>query len=85
MSQVMLIPVILLWEVRLKRSRKFALAGVFILVIVSMIFAIVRTTAVSADNARLPDSSWLYMWSTTETCVGKQVGYPCFVNDIAYN
>ena len=70
-TTVMLIPITMLWGVQMQRSRKIALAGIFSLVIITMIFAIVRTAVVGSVETRLPDSSWLYMWSAIETSVGK--------------
>lgn len=76
LSAVMLIPITMLWGVQMKPSRKFALGGIFSLVIITMIFAIVRTVLVGSIQGRLPDSSWLYMWSAVETSVGKLITYP---------
>ena len=76
-SIVMSIPITMLWGVQMRWRRKAALAGIFSLVIITIIFAIVRTAVVSSSETRLPDSSWLYMWSAIETSVGKWIMYLC--------
>lgn len=73
MSIVMSIPITMLWGVQMRWRRKAALAGIFSLVVITMIFAIVRTAVVGSAKTRLPDSSWLYMWSAIETSVGKWI------------
>ena len=80
-STVMLIPFTMLWGVQMKRSRKAALAGIFSLVIITMTFAIVRTAVVGSAKKRVPDSSWLYMWSAIETSVGKLMMMRLFYNE----
>lgn len=79
-STVMLIPITMLWGVQMKRGRKAALAGIFSLVVITMIFAIVRTAVVGSVATHLPDSSWLYMWSAIETSVGKQIMHLCYAD-----
>ena len=70
-SIVMLIPITMLWGVQMKWKRKFALAGIFSLVIITMVFAIIRTAVVASTKTHhLFDSSWLYMWSAIEVSVG---------------
>ncbi len=65
----MLIPISMLWGTQMRLRRKLALAGIYSLVIITIIFAIVRTTLVSSLT-RLPDTLWLYMWSAIETTIG---------------
>lgn len=51
-------------------EKKLAFLGIFSLVIITMIFAIVRVSVISALSGQ-PDTTWLYFWSTIEQCVGK--------------
>ncbi|KAH9905727.1 hypothetical protein F4778DRAFT_802192 [Xylariomycetidae sp. FL2044] len=69
---IMLIPFTMLWRVRIPWEKKLALAGLFSLVIITMVFSIVRVTVVSALT-RQPDISWLYFWSSVEQCVAISV------------
>ncbi|KAI4200987.1 MAG: hypothetical protein LQ350_003556 [Teloschistes chrysophthalmus] len=66
---IMLIPFSMLKGVQMRWQRKLALSGIFSLVIITMIFAIVRTALVGSSNTKQPDSSWLYMWSAIEASV----------------
>lgn len=70
-SIVMSIPITMLWGVQMPWRRKAALAVIFSLVIITMIIAIVRAAVVGSARTRLPDSSWLFMWSSIEVSVGK--------------
>lgn len=67
----MLIPITLLWKVQMKWRRKVALAGIFSLVIITMIFAMVRTIVAVTSLARQLNI-WVNMWSAVEADVGKQ-------------
>lgn len=71
----MILPIAMLWGVQIQVSRKLALGGIFSLVIITIAFAIIRTVAVTTLT-RLPDTSWLYMWSAIETTVGKNMASP---------
>jgi len=64
----MAIPLSLLWGTQMKSRTKFALAGIFSFAIITMVFSIVRTVAVTTLTL-LPDTSWVYMWSAIETTV----------------
>ena len=72
MCLVMVLPIAMLWGVQIQVRRKLALGGIFSLVIITISFAIIRTVAVTTLT-RLPDTSWLYMWSAIETTVGKNI------------
>ena len=72
---VMVLPIVMLWGVQMQARRKLALGGIFSLVIITIAFAIIRTVAVTTLT-RLPDTSWLYMWSAIETTVGKNMTSP---------
>jgi len=66
----MFIPFSMLKGVQMKGRRKAALSGIFSLVVITMVFAIVRTALVGSSNSTQPDSSWLYMWSAIEAFIG---------------
>lgn len=66
----MLIPITILWGTQMKLRRKLALICIFALVIITVVFAILRTSTVSSLT-RKPDPSWLYMWTAIEADVGK--------------
>ena len=68
---VMLIPITLLWKVQMKWRRKAALAGIFSLVIITMIFAMVRTIVAVTSLAR-QQNLWVNLWSAVEADVGKR-------------
>lgn len=69
---------LMLRGVQLGWRRKAALTGIFSLVVITMIFAIVRTAVVGSNNTTQPDSSWLYMWSAIEASVGRWLRCPCY-------
>lgn len=68
----MLLPTILLWKTQIRRAKKFAILGLFSLSIVTMVIAIVRVASIGLT--RRPDgnidSSYLWLWSMIEPCVG---------------
>ncbi|KJZ70911.1 hypothetical protein HIM_09704 [Hirsutella minnesotensis 3608] len=70
---IMLLPTILLWNTRVRWSKKLAIIGLFSLSIVTMVVAIVRTAMLSTNKR--PDGnfdvSWLWLWSAVEPSVGK--------------
>ena len=65
----MAIPISMLWRVQMSFSRKAALVGIFSLAVITCVFAIVRVTVISTLT-RQPDTSWSYMWSSVEQCIG---------------
>ncbi|KAF2806679.1 uncharacterized protein BDZ99DRAFT_448126 [Mytilinidion resinicola] len=69
---IMSLPISLLWSVRVSFGRKVVLAGLFSLVLITMVIAIVRVTVVSKGYVvghRQAEISWLYFWSFTEFAV----------------
>ncbi|KAI4254446.1 MAG: hypothetical protein LQ352_003091 [Teloschistes flavicans] len=66
---IMLIPFTMLRGVQMRWRRKAALGGIFSLVIITMIVAIVRTALVASKKTKQLESSWLYTWSAIETSV----------------
>ncbi|MCJ1467454.1 hypothetical protein MMC07_006079 [Pseudocyphellaria aurata] len=82
-STVMLIPITMLWGLQMKWRRKFALAGIFSLVVITMTFAVIRIAVItSSETYYVIDSSWLYMWSAIEVYVGQWTRYPSFIDII---
>lgn len=67
---VILVPVNLLWRVKISLRRKLALASLFSVTILIMVFAIVRVAVVSAYSHQ-PDQTWLFLWDSIEQTVGK--------------
>jgi hypothetical protein len=72
---VMMLPISILWNVRISKTRRFALGGVFSLVIITMLIAIVRVTVTTNGNKvsranKQVESTWLYTWHFVESCVG---------------
>ena len=62
----------MLWPVQMSIRKKLALIGIFSLVIITMAIAVVRVAVINALT-RQPDTSWSYMWSSIEQCIGKSV------------
>ena len=52
-----------------------ALICIFSLTVITTVFAIVRVTVISSLT-RQPDTSWAYMWSSIEQCIGKRSSPP---------
>lgn len=69
-TPVILVPVKLLWNVQISLRKKVALAGVFSITLIIMVFAIIRVVVVSSFSHQL-DQTWLYMWSSIEQTVCK--------------
>ncbi|KAF7955580.1 hypothetical protein EAE96_004506 [Botrytis aclada] len=67
-AMILAIPISMLWTVRLSRKRKLALAGIFSLVIITIIFSIIRQSVVSSYSHQF-EESWLYTWSLVEQTV----------------
>lgn len=71
----MIIPLALLWNVQIMWQKKLAFLGIFFLVIITMVFAITRVAVVSVLTGQ-PDTTWLYLWSSIEQCVGMSSSAP---------
>ncbi|KAK3302915.1 uncharacterized protein B0T15DRAFT_258943 [Chaetomium strumarium] len=68
---IILIPVWLLWNVRIAFAKKLAFFGLFSLSLVTMAIATARAadlTATSWDNGVI-DPSYLWMWTAIEPCI----------------
>ncbi|MCJ1226705.1 hypothetical protein MMC12_003358 [Toensbergia leucococca] len=65
---VMALPLRLLWGLQISRRQKIALAAIFSLGFIIIIFAIVRVTQTSASSHHV-DPVWLALWSVIEASV----------------
>ncbi|KAI0400452.1 hypothetical protein F4802DRAFT_584654 [Xylaria palmicola] len=65
---IMLIPITLLWNVRIQRKKKIAIMGVFSLSLVTIAIAIARVAdiGVTQKSNGLPDSTYLWFWSALQ-------------------
>ncbi|KAF1953537.1 hypothetical protein CC80DRAFT_537415 [Byssothecium circinans] len=71
---IMALPISILWNVRISIRQRFALAGVFALVLITMVISIVRVAVVTGEASnnvtnKQVESTWLYIWNFTETFV----------------
>ncbi|KAI1451241.1 hypothetical protein F4805DRAFT_452121 [Annulohypoxylon moriforme] len=68
---IMLLPATLLWRTKIRRTKKFAILGLFSLSIVTMVIAIVRVATIGVT--RRPDgnldNTYLWLWSSIEPAV----------------
>ena len=60
----------MLWNVKISLRKKLALAVIFSITMIIMVFAIIRVVVVSTFSHQL-DQTWLYMWSSVEQTVGE--------------
>lgn len=65
----MALPLRLLWGLRVTPRQKGALAGIFLLGFIIIIFAVVRVVETSASIHHV-DPVWLALWSMIEASVG---------------
>lgn len=66
---VISIPITMLVKVRINMRQKLALAAIFSLVVITMVFAIVRVATQDSLTVQ-PEQTWLYMWGGIENTVG---------------
>lgn len=71
----MSIPLCLLWNLKISRSEKLSVGIVFVVGILTMIFAIIRTVSLdrSAADGEV-STTWLIFWAAIEGVVGKHPG-----------
>jgi hypothetical protein len=70
-----MIPVKLLWKVRINARQKLSLLGVFGLVAVTMVMSLVRIVIGLKAGAKANDV-WFFLCATVELAIGKQFSYP---------
>lgn len=79
----MVLPIVLLWNVRIRWSKKIAVLGLFSLSLVTIAIAIVRVADINAT--RRPDGnedvSFLWLWSAIEPAVGKRKSLKNFFDE----
>lgn len=72
-AMVMSLPISILWNVRVSLKRKFQLAGLFSLVVITIVVAIVRVSVVtnskSVSQQNQVEVTWLYLWHFIESSV----------------
>lgn len=66
----MALPLRLLWNLQINAKQKCALAGIFSLGVIIIIFAVVRVVETSATFNHV-NPMWLALWSMIEASVGK--------------
>lgn len=69
----MAIPLTLLWNVRIHIRKKIAFSGIFSLTLITIAVAIARTADLhaTAKPSGQQDSTYLWMWSATQSSLGK--------------
>lgn len=73
--EVMAIPIVMLWKVRVPRRKKLAFMGLFSLTIITIAVAIARTAdlGATAKASGQQDPSYLWMWSAIQSSLGKEL------------
>jgi len=64
----MLVPLSLLWNLRIGLRQKLGLAGIFSLTVVIMVQSIIRVAVLGGGSQF--DLTWSWTWGTTEVTVG---------------
>ncbi|OAL45509.1 hypothetical protein IQ07DRAFT_211093 [Pyrenochaeta sp. DS3sAY3a] len=62
---ILSIPFVILWHVRIPLTKKLALASLFSLVLITILFAILRVALIT-NNSKQPETSWMYLWTSVE-------------------
>ena len=67
------IPIVTIWSLQMNLRQKLILAGIFVLTVIIIIFAIIRVALVSNQTSPSApvDPTWLYLWTSIEPQVGK--------------
>jgi hypothetical protein len=83
----MAIPLRVLWNLRISPIEKFSVGVVFVVGIITMVFAIVRVVSLNSSvNGGQVSTTWLILWAGIEGAVGMSnvqslpalVTMPCF-------
>lgn len=72
---VLSIPVMLIWDSKLRMAKKLAVIGLFSLTLLTMLVAILRVVGISSAtwaNGQV-DPSYVWLWSYIETCIGRLI------------
>lgn len=70
-AAVLSIPIILIWDAKLRTAEKLAFISLFSLTLLTMLVAILRVVGISSAkwaNGQV-DPSYLWLWSCIETCI----------------
>lgn len=70
-AAVLSIPVMLIWDSKLRMAKKLAVIGLFSLTLLTMLVAILRVVGISSAtwaNGQV-DPSYVWLWSYIETCI----------------
>ena len=68
----MALPLRLIWNLRINKKQKLALAVMFSLGCIIIVFAIIRVTQIRASTHHV-DPVWLALWSMIEASVGMSI------------
>ncbi|KAH8694267.1 hypothetical protein BGW36DRAFT_384622 [Talaromyces proteolyticus] len=73
---IMLLPIKLIWALRLPLGQKFAIGGLFSIGIICVVMAVVRTVQIGsqAKSNSTPSSSWLSFWAMIEAGIAVVIG-----------
>ncbi|KAF2798004.1 hypothetical protein K505DRAFT_191595, partial [Melanomma pulvis-pyrius CBS 109.77] len=63
---IMSIPFSILWRVRLSLCQRIAFSGIFSLVVITIVFAIVRAAITTIGATNQMDPIWMYLWTNVE-------------------
>lgn len=80
----MLIPIALLWNVRIQRQKKIAFIGLFSLSLITIAVAIARTADLNVTKkaSGQQDSSYLWMWSAIQSSLGESTLISVMCSDV---
>ncbi|KAG8533599.1 uncharacterized protein KY384_001339 [Bacidia gigantensis] len=65
---VMAVPINIFWMVQINLRQKVAIASVFLITIIIVIFAIIRVTLINSASYQI-DMSWLHLWTSIEQTI----------------
>lgn len=68
----MAIPLRVLWNLRISLIEKFSVGAVFVVGIITMVFAVVRVVSLNkSTSGGQVSTTWLILWGGIEGCVGE--------------
>ncbi|KAK3985000.1 hypothetical protein QBC44DRAFT_405940 [Cladorrhinum sp. PSN332] len=70
---IMLVPVLLVWDLRMPLKKKISFVGLFSLTLVVMVIAIVRIVGASKTENRQIDPTYVFLWGSIEMCIAVMV------------
>lgn len=73
----MIIPIRVLFNLRISLVEKFSIGVVFVVGIITMIFAVVRVVSLNSSvNGGQVSTTWLMLWAGIEGVVGMSLSLP---------